>query len=171
MPARPAVDGGAKNGRQSGPGRIPHRGRRVRAPAVGALFDRKYRVHRAGPARHRQPASFGGPEPAQRELRLDAKGHRRLSSSAFTPQRRAPVKFPPGRDGIGGEEAGRQPRGREGSTTPASFGVYTSNNISRSSRVRDFQESWPGMTASATPRFISCNLRIFSSTVFWQISL
>ena len=33
--------------------------------------------------------------------------------------------------------------------------AYTSKSISRSSLVRDFQESCPGMTASATPRFIS----------------
>ena len=51
-----------------------------------------------------------------------------------------------------GGEAG--PTGR---AAPASFrrGDQTSKSISRSSRVRDFQESCPGMTASATPRFIS----------------
>ena len=43
---------------------------------------------------------------------------------------------------------------------------YTSKSISRSSLVRDFQDSCPGMTASATPRFISWSFRIFSSTVF-----
>ena len=60
---------------------------------------------------------------------------------------------------------------RNKKTARRQFLFYTSKSISKSSRVSDFHESCPGMTASATPRFISCNLRIFSSTVFWQISL
>ena len=54
---------------------------------------------------------------------------------------------------------------------PAAFSGYTSNSISRSSRDRDFQASAPGMMDSATPFLASCRPKIFSSTVFWQISL
>lgn len=50
-------------------------------------------------------------------------------------------------------------------------GRQISKSISRSLRVRDFQADWPGMTASATPRFSSWSWRIFSSTVFSQIIL
>lgn len=52
----------------------------------------------------------------------------------------------------GGKEA--EPTGRAASAS-SRRGDQTSKSISRSSRVRDFQESCPGMTASATPRFIS----------------
>ncbi len=65
-------------------------------------------------------------------------------------------------------EAVRLEDGETGGQQPAR---YTSNSISKSSRVSDFQASWPGMMASATPRFMSCSFRIFSSTVFSQISL
>ncbi|GFH63411.1 MAG: hypothetical protein ZNDK_1182 [Candidatus Desulfovibrio kirbyi] len=49
--------------------------------------------------------------------------------------------------------------------------AYTSNSTSRASRVNVFHVSCPKMTASAMPRLLSCSFRIFSSTVFWQISL